>query len=99
MARLHAYNALYRYTFKRVSIRNTKSRWGSCSEHGNLNFSYKLLFLPEPLADYIVVHELCHLQELNHSPRFWQLVAQTFPDYKERRKVLRTSAWKLLKSS
>lgn len=74
---------------KRVSIRNQRTCWGSCSELGNLNFSYRILFLPEHLADYIVVHELCHLGELNHSPRFWELVAQTQPEYKTHRKELR----------
>jgi predicted metal-dependent hydrolase len=99
LEKLQIYNEFYQYTFRRVSIRNTKSRWGSCSEHGNLNFSYKLLFLPEHLADYIIVHELCHLKELNHSPKFWNLVSKTFPDYREKRKVLKNISWKLIKSA
>lgn len=82
--RLQQYNQHYNFTWNRVAIRNTKRSWGSCSSLKNLNFSYKLLFLPEDLCDYIVVHELCHLQELNHGPRFWLLVAETIPDYKER---------------
>ncbi len=82
-------------SFKRVAIRNTKRCWGSCSSLGNLNFSYKMLFLPECLIDYIVVHELCHLKELNHSPKFWAEVEKIIPDYKnlimELRKLEKTT--------
>jgi predicted metal-dependent hydrolase len=88
-ARLAQFNEHYQYEWKRVAIRNTKRSWGSCSSLKNLNFSYKLLLLPDDLCDYIVVHELCHLQELNHGPRFWALVAETIPDYKERIKRLK----------
>lgn len=88
-ARLAHYNSLYNFAFGSVRIKNGKSRWASCSKKGNLNFNYKLLFLPLPLVDYIVVHELCHLKEFNHSPKFWALVAEAVPDYRERRRYLR----------
>ncbi len=77
------------FIYHRVSIRNQKTRWGSCSRKGNLNFSYKLALLPPHLADYIIVHELCHLGQLNHSPAFWALVALTVPDFVRHRQELR----------
>jgi predicted metal-dependent hydrolase len=81
-ARIAYWNQFYGLEFKRVAIRNQRRCWGSCTSLKNLNFSYKLLFLPEHLQDYIVVHELCHLQELNHGENFWALVAQQVPNYK-----------------
>lgn len=87
--RLEYFNKQYNFTYKRVSIKNTKSRWGSCSKLGNLNFSYKLALLPKALADYVVVHELCHLAELNHSPNFWDLVGEALPNYKHLRSELK----------
>lgn len=89
-ARIAYWNDFYGFSFNRVAIRNQRTCWGSCSEHGNLNFSYKLLFLPQHLADYVIVHELCHLKELNHSKRFWDLVAYTHPDYKTLRSELQS---------
>ncbi|OGY42340.1 MAG: hypothetical protein A2Y67_04405 [Candidatus Buchananbacteria bacterium RBG_13_39_9] len=86
---LTEYNQFYNFKINSIRIKNQKTRWGSCSRLGNLNFSYRLVFLPEDLARYIIVHELCHLRELNHAPGFWQLVAKTFPDYPEKRKRLR----------
>lgn len=88
-SRLEFFNAHYGFTIGRVSIRNQKSRWGSCSRKGNLNFTYKLVHIAPELADYVVIHELCHIGELNHGPRFWKLVAETCPDYKARRKALK----------
>ena len=80
LKKIEKFNSIYQFKFSRVSIRQPKTRWGSCSSRGNLNFNYKLVFLPEPMVDYIVVHEICHLKELNHSARFWGLVSQTIPD-------------------
>ena len=87
--RVAFYNEIYLFSFRHIFIKNQKTRWGSCSHKNNLNFNYKILFLPETLQDYIIVHELCHLKELNHSKKFWALVKKTIPDYKERRKELR----------
>jgi len=87
--KIEHFNRFYQFGFNKISIRNQKTRWGSCSRRGNLNFNYKIALLPEKLADYIIVHELCHLKEFNHSRNFWSLVARTFPDYRELRRELK----------
>lgn len=84
--RLEYFNRFYGFKYGRVSVRRQKTRWGSCSRTGNLNFNYRLIFLEPAAADYIIVHELCHLGEFNHSPNFWSLVAQQVPDYRNLRK-------------
>lgn len=87
--RVDYYNQLYDFKFNRISVRNQRTRWGSCSKKGNLNFNYRLLLLSQNLADYIIVHELCHLKEMNHSQGFWGLVARAFPNHLEIRRELR----------
>lgn len=84
------WNKFYNFPFNKISIRNSATRWGSCSSKGNLSFSYKTIFLEEKMLDYIVVHELCHLKEMNHSAKFWSLVETKIPDYKQIRKNLKT---------
>ena len=74
----------------RVAIRDQKSRWGSCSAKGNVNFNWKLIMAPPQALDYVVIHELCHLYEFNHSPRFWALVERQQPDYEVWKKWLKT---------
>jgi predicted metal-dependent hydrolase len=83
------WNQYYNFSYNRIAIKNQKSRWGSCSRKGNLNFNYKIAALPEKLVDYIVIHELCHLGEFNHSGKFWRLVEKTAPDYKQSRNELK----------
>ena len=82
-------NQIYRFRFNRVSIKNQKTCWGSCSKKANLNFNYRIVLLPVHLADYVIVHELCHLAELNHSRKFWDLVARSMPDHASARAELR----------
>lgn len=65
-----------------ITVRDQKSRWGSCSSRGTLSFNYRLIFAPPAVLDYVVVHELCHLTHMNHSKDFWNMVASVMPDYK-----------------
>jgi predicted metal-dependent hydrolase len=88
-SRLLEFNTAYGFSYKKVSIRSQKGRWGSCSARGNLSFNYKIALLPPRLADYIIVHELCHLGEFNHSRKFWALVARAIADYAEIKKELK----------
>lgn len=87
--RVEFYNKYYNFTYKEIRIKNQKSLWGSCSKKSNLNFNFRLLYLPSQIRDYVIVHELCHLKELNHSKNFWHLVSLTIPDYKRIRKNLK----------
>ena len=85
------FNKIYKFTFNRINIKNQKTRWGSCSKKGNLNFNYKIALLPDRIADYIVIHELCHLGQFNHSQKFWNLVAKAMPDYLQIKNELKRS--------
>lgn len=78
-----------RVIYHQVAVKRLKARWGSCSGNGNLSFNYKILFLPPDLQDYLIVHELCHLKEMNHSPKFWKWVASAMPHYADLKKMIR----------
>jgi predicted metal-dependent hydrolase len=75
-------------TYGRLSIRGQRTRWGSCSPQGNISLNWKLMLVPEPVIDYVIVHELAHRREMNHSPRFWKLVAAYCPGWREYRQWL-----------
>lgn len=80
----------YDFEFKKVVVKNQKTRWGSCSKKGNLNFNYKVLFLEPRMRDYVLAHELCHLKEFNHSNKFWRLVSQSIPNHLSIREQINT---------
>ncbi len=76
-------------SYQRIAIRAQRTRWGSCSSQGNLNFNCLLVLCPPEVLDYVVIHELCHRKELNHSPRFWAEVEKYCPDYLQQKKWLK----------
>ena len=84
-------------SYGRITIRNQKTRWGSCSSKGNLNFNCLLMLAPKEVTDYIVVHELCHRKEMNHSKAFWNEVANVIPDYKDAEKWLKNEGLHIMR--
>jgi len=90
MQKVEKWNSVYGFKYNRINIKNQKTRWGSCSKKGNLNFNYKIVHLPEKVLDYLVVHELCHLKEFNHSKNFWDLIGKAIPGYAKLRKELKS---------
>ncbi len=87
--RAQYFSQTYGVRVGRISIRDQKTRWGSCSKKGNLNFNYKLALLPSHLRDYVIVHEICHLIEFNHSKKFWAQVERAAPEWRKARRELR----------
>ena len=86
---LKYYSPKHSITVGKIAIRNQRSRWGSCSKKGNLNFNYKIVFLTPKQQDYIIVHEICHIKEFNHAKSFWDLVAEVIPDWRRLRTELK----------
>ena len=83
-------------TYSRITMRNQRSRWGSCSSSGALSFNWRLVLAPHDVLDYVVVHEVCHLVELNHGPAFWRLVEKRRPGYVESKQWLDDHGWEIL---
>lgn len=86
--RVEFYAGIMGVSYGRITIREQKTRWGSCSSRGNLNFNWKLMLMPEGVLDYVVVHELAHRIEMNHSKAFWEQVERVLPDYRKRKDAL-----------
>ena len=94
--RVRFYAQMIGVTYNKITIRNQRTRWGSCSVKGNLNFNLALMRVPPQALDYVVVHELCHRLEMNHSDRFWREVEKAFPEYKTWRKWLRDNGSRIM---
>ena len=86
---VHKYAEMIGVSYGRITIRNQRTRWGSCSSQGNLNFNCLLMLLSEEIREYVIVHELCHRIEMNHSPAFWKEVETYCPEYKRLRRELK----------
>ncbi|MEA2007037.1 MAG: M48 family metallopeptidase [Patescibacteria group bacterium] len=87
--KLEKFNKYYKFKIGRIAIRNQRTRWGSCSEKKNLNFNWRIVLLNDEQVNYLIVHELCHLGQMNHSKKYWELVGETIPNYREIAKQLR----------
>jgi predicted metal-dependent hydrolase len=83
-------------SYSRITLRDQRSRWGSCSSKGTLSFNWRLVLAPHDVLDYVVVHEMCHLVELNHGAAFWRLVERRRPDYRDAKKWLDDHGWEIL---
>ena len=91
------FSALMGVRYNKITVRRLVSRWGSCSSGKNLSFNCLLALVPDDVLDYVVVHELCHLKEMNHSEKFWREVERVIPDYKEKRKWLSDNGGELIR--
>lgn len=89
------YAALVGRSFSRITLRDTRSRWGSCTSDGNLMYSWRLIMAPRAVQEYVAAHEVCHLVEMNHSDAYWRQVAAVYPDYKAQRGWLRKNGAQL----
>ncbi len=96
LPKVRQYAELIGVSYGCITIRNQKTRWGSCSSKGNLNFNCLLIQVPESVMDYVIVHELCHRLEMNHSAAFWAQVEKILPDYKERRKWMKENGGRVI---
>lgn len=94
--RVEFYKQFVSGDYSRITIRDQKTRWGSCSASGTLSFSWRLMLAPPAILDYVVVHELCHFEHMNHSREFWQAVENILPDYKQRRDWLKEHGAELM---
>ena len=88
--RVKEFSEKYKFNYNRITIRSQKSRWGSCSSKNNLSFNYKLMYFNSKIIDYVIIHELCHLREMNHSKEFWKIVEGMMPDYKTYKQQLKS---------
>ena len=82
------------FQYNKLRITSAMTRWGSCSSKKNLNFSYRLIMAPKEAIDYVIIHELCHLRQMNHGPKFWREVSDIMPEYKKYEKHLRDEGWR-----
>ena len=94
--RVEHYASIIGVDYHRITVRNQRTRWGSCSSKGNLNFNIALMMVPANILDYVVVHELCHRLEMNHSAKFWEQVGKAYPEYLSCRKWLKDNGARIL---